>query len=105
MTRVTLFHAQDGRLSGYECRGHAGYAQAGSDIVCAAVSMLSYTCANALESVAGVEPDVLVHEGMMKVTVPIAQLSHDALVILRTFEQGINDIASSYPKYIHITLR
>lgn len=105
MTRVALFHAPDGRLSGFECRGHAGYAQAGSDIVCAAVSMLSYTCANALESVAGVQPDVAVREGLMQVSVPDEQLNHDALVILRTFEQGINDIASSYPKYIHITLR
>ena len=33
------------------------------------------------------------------------QMTHDAQIILRTFEQGIRDVASSYPKYIHITLR
>ena len=105
MTSVTLYRAADGRLSGFEFRGHAGYAQAGSDIVCAAVSVLSTTCVNALESVAGVKPQLIVRDGQMKAVVPEDQMTHDAQVILRTFEQGIRDVASSYPKYIHITLR
>lgn len=105
MTSVTLYRAADGRLSGFECRGHAGYAQTGSDIVCAAVSVLSTTCVNALESVAGVKPQLIVRDGLMKAVVPEDQMTHDAQVILRTFEQGIRDVASSYPKYIHITLR
>ncbi|MBR1607087.1 MAG: ribosomal-processing cysteine protease Prp, partial [Clostridia bacterium] len=46
MTRVTLYHDAEGRLSGFSCKGHAGYAEAGSDIVCAAVSALSITCCN-----------------------------------------------------------
>ncbi len=37
MTRVEFFD-QDGRISGFCCSGHSGYAEAGSDIVCAAVS-------------------------------------------------------------------
>ena len=41
----------------------------------------------------------------MKAVVPEDQMTHDAQIILRTFEQGIRDVASSYPKYIHITLR
>ena len=95
-----------GGLCGFECRGHAGYAQAGSDIVCAAVSVLSTTCVNALESVAGVKPQLIVRDGLMKAVVPEdSPMTHDAQVILRTFEQGIRDVASSYPKYIHITLR
>ena len=69
MTSVTLYRAADGRLSGFECRGHAGYAQAGSDIVCAAVSVLSTTCVNALESVAGVKPQLIVRDGLMKAVV------------------------------------
>ena len=105
MTSVTLYRAADGRLSGFECRGHAGYAQAGSDIVCAAVSVLSTTCVNALESVAGGKPQLIVRDGQMKAVVSEDQMTHDAQVILRTFEQGIRDVASSYPKYIHITLR
>ena len=51
MIRVT-FLQKDGLLAGFECRGHAGYAPAGEDIVCAAVSVLTTTCVNAMETVA-----------------------------------------------------
>ena len=56
-------------------------------------------------SVAGVKPQLIVRDGQMKAVVSEDQMTHDAQVILRTFEQGIRDVASSYPKYIHITLR
>ena len=37
MTTVT-FHSAQGRIDGFVVEGHSGYAEAGSDIVCAAVS-------------------------------------------------------------------
>ena len=37
MTTVT-FHSSGGRLDGVVVDGHSGYAEAGSDIVCAAIS-------------------------------------------------------------------
>ena len=37
MTRVEFFD-HEGRITGFCCSGHSGYAEAGSDIVCAAVS-------------------------------------------------------------------
>jgi uncharacterized protein YsxB (DUF464 family) len=37
MTTVT-FHSEEDRLVGFDVLGHSGYAQEGSDIVCAAVS-------------------------------------------------------------------
>lgn len=105
MTKVTLLRDAEGILTGFECKGHAGYAAAGSDIVCAAVSALSITCCNALESVAGVTPQTQEKDGWLTVRLSPEQRSHDALVILRVFEQGIRDIAASYPKYILFTDR
>ena len=37
MTTVT-FHSGSGRIDGFLVEGHSGYAEAGADIVCAAVS-------------------------------------------------------------------
>ena len=37
MTRVEFFD-HEGRITGFCCSGHSGYAEAGSDIVCATVS-------------------------------------------------------------------
>ena len=104
MTTVTLFYSE-GKLTGFMCKGHAGFARAGKDIVCAAVSVLSTTCANALESVAGVTPKVEAEDGYMKIMLPEGCDNHDAQVILRTFEQGMRDIEASYSKYIQITTR
>ena len=32
----------------FECTGHAGYARKGKDIICSAISMLAYNCANSI---------------------------------------------------------
>ena len=37
MTTVT-FHSEGSRLTGFEMKGHSGYAPQGEDIVCAALS-------------------------------------------------------------------
>ena len=37
MTTIRFYRSQ-GRLSGFTCRGHSGFAEAGADIVCAAVT-------------------------------------------------------------------
>lgn len=105
MIRVTLFKSPGGNITGFSCKGHAGYAEEGSDIVCAAVSALSITCANALQSVAGVEPEITEKDGFLTAQLREDQLTRDSQVILKTFEQGIRDMAASYPKYISFTDR
>lgn len=104
MTTVTFLRDARG-LCGIRVSGHAGYAPAGEDIVCAAASVLITTCANALESVAGIRPDVSQKPVMIQVALP-GGLSpageHDARVILRTAEQGFLDIAAQYPSYLQI---
>ena len=105
MIRVTLLRGSDGALAGFECKGHAGYAEAGSDIVCAAVSALSIACCNALESVAGVTPQAQEKDGFLTVRLSPEQRNHDAQTVLRVFEQGIHDIAASYPQNILFTDR
>ena len=105
MTRVTLYRGSDGNLCGFECKGHAGYAREGSDIVCAAVSALSITCANSLQSVAGIAPQTAEKDGYLTVRVSPEQQNRDVQVIFRVFEQGIRDIAASYPKHIVFTTR
>ena len=71
MTRVVLQEGPNG-LEGFKVTGHSGYGEAGSDIVCAAVSILTTTCVNALESVAGVVPQVIQRDEpvLLEVTLP-----------------------------------
>src|SRR5699024_11641055 len=54
MIRISLHHDGEGRLERIVVQGHAGYAEAGEDIVCAAVSGISIGLANASETLLGV---------------------------------------------------
>ena len=100
MIRVTLYR-ENGLLTGFECRGHADFAAYGQDIVCAAVSVLTTTCVNALETVAHVEAKVSAREGNMVVHLP-PDSGHDAQVILAAMRQGLSDIAEQYPKNLQL---
>ncbi len=104
MTTVTFLRDARG-LCGIRVSGHAGYAPAGEDIVCAAASVLITTCANALETVADICPEVSQKPAMIQVSLPggLSPASeHDAQIILRTAEQGFLDIAAQYPSYLQI---
>ena len=53
MTRA-LFTFEKGRLSGFEISGHTGFAQAGSDILCAAVTSAVRMTECSLNTVLGI---------------------------------------------------
>ena len=109
MIRVS-FDRQGDRITGFEAEGHSGYADSGSDIVCAAVSALLVNCANAIEEVARVSPAVRENEeaGFLSLRLPDAQdeaAEHDAQVILASTEIGINGIAQQYPGFVRVSSR
>ncbi len=88
-------------LLGFEMKGHSGYAEHGSDIVCASVSSAAYMTANTVTEIIGLPADISVDDGymMMKLT------SHDALKaqdILRGFELHMNELSQQYQ--INITV-
>ena len=49
MIKVTIYQSSEGKISGFAVQGHAGYAESGSDIVCAAVSVLTQNTVNSIE--------------------------------------------------------
>ncbi len=106
MTRATLLRDRLGRYAGFSVKGHTGYAQEGSDVVCAGISVLTTTCVNALEAVAGIAPLVTGGEdGFLEARLPQgitdAQM-HDAQVLLGALHQGLSDLADGYGKYIRL---
>ena len=61
MTRVEFFD-HEGRISGFCCSGHSGYAEAGSDIVCAAITSAVRLVDATVNDVLGLAASVKVHE-------------------------------------------
>ena len=70
MTRVEFFD-QDGRISGFCCSGHSGYAEAGSDIVCAAVSAAVAMAEATINDVCGAKAKVRVKEEDARITLTL----------------------------------
>ncbi len=103
MTNIRIL-SNSGRLCGYEVTGHTGYAPQGKDILCAALSMLSITCANAIEKIAGVKPQVYTDEdsGTLLLRLRPTQLSATTDTILNVFKLGAEQLQEDYPEHIQI---
>ena len=96
---------KDSKYSGFSCTGHAGYANKGNDIVCAAVSVLVINTANAIEKFADCDFEALSLEDEIKYvfnSVPDdkATLLMDALVL------GLKEIQKEYgKKYLDLVIQ
>ena len=61
MTVLKVF--RKGKLyTGFECSGHSGYAEAGSDIVCAAISTAVQYCINCGEKIARIPLEISIDQ-------------------------------------------
>ena len=61
MTTV-VFRMEDDRITGFEAKGHSGYAEAGEDIVCAAVTSAVRLVEATVNDVLGLAASVKVRE-------------------------------------------
>lgn len=50
MITITIFKNKSGSYKGFQCMGHADFANKGKDIVCSAVSILVINTINAMET-------------------------------------------------------
>ena len=104
-----VFSREGERLIGVRITGHSGYADHGSDIVCAAVSVLGCTCVNSLEAICGVTPQLNANdEGILDFTLPHSlddRQTHDAQVLMATLRQGISDIVQQYPRHVTLSIQ
>jgi len=110
VTAVIVYRRPDGGIAGFRAEGHAGskLARRGKDIVCSAVSALTQTAVNAMETVAGVPTEPAVDDGLLEVLLPAgltAKQAADCQIILRTVLQGLTDIEQSYPGQVRVVYK
>ena len=107
MISATLYQGKDG-LTACRITGHSGQAEAGRDIVCAAVSILGCTCVNAMESVCGIIPLVTENEeGMLAFQLPeiTPEENAKAQILMGALKQGLTDLADAYPRNVTLTIQ
>lgn len=92
-------------IKGFQVSGHAGYAEHGQDIVCAAASFLAITVVNSLELQLGKEGTVKTDDGYLYYRLPEGLTDEQmatAQIILKTLATGFQNLKDEYPKYISI---
>ena len=90
-------------INGFIVDGHSDFAEEGTDIVCAAVSILSYTALNSINLVAGIEPENINYSvddetGFMSLRTLVNNDKTD--VIYKSFIVGIELLLEDYSDYI-----
>lgn len=103
MIRVDFLTGPDSALCGFHVYGHSGYGEAGSDIVCAAVSSAVYLVANTITDVLHIPAHTQVMDGDLLLHVP----SGDAKACRDIFE-GLrlhlcDQLAVQYPQDINVS--
>ena len=106
MTTVT-FHMEGSRITGFDARGHSGYAEAGSDIVCAAVTSTVRLVECVLNDVMGLCASVKVNEKTALISLRIpGSLGQTAETTCQTILTGmmvyLSDLHNEYPDNLEV---
>ncbi|MBK0348955.1 ribosomal-processing cysteine protease Prp [Aerococcaceae bacterium zg-ZJ1578] len=108
MIKVTFFRDKAEQLYAYELTGHAGYADNGYDIVCAAVSTQVISVENSLHKLIDVPVETVVNDvegGYLKVTVQVIKDQHkqeQTQLLLEHLAFALEVIADSYSEFVKI---
>ncbi len=108
MTTVAFYAAAAGTLTGFQAEGHSGYAQAGEDIVCAAVSALTQSVLYGLTEVVKAPVDYEQRNNGAMLSVQFRPEADEAAVregqiLLRTLQGSLQAIARDYPRNVRIS--
>ena len=104
MIKVSIYKNDEGKMIGFRLSGHAGYAEHGQDIVCAAVSALVINAMNSIETFSS---DTFTYDedeesGMVDFKI-VSTLSPVSELLLNSLLLGIEGIIEGYgQQYIQI---
>jgi hypothetical protein len=104
MISVRFYKAEDGNIKGFSIDGHANYGDEGSDIVCAAVSMVAQTTALSLQELLNIPIQLEMDKGNMVCFLPdeYERSRDDAQLLLRAMELGLKNIEQGYKGNIRV---
>ena len=107
MTTVT-FRTDGGRIAGFTSRGHSGYADAGTDIVCAAVTSAIRYLEIVINDVLGLAASVRIREGeaaSLTFRLPgglSPELEETAQALLSGLMVYLSQLHSEYPDSVEV---
>ena len=104
MTRCEFF-TEDDRITGFSISGHSGYSEAGSDIVCAAISAVVSMAEATINDVCGAKAKVRVKSDDARITLTLpASCDEEETVqaVLAGMMLTLAGMRDDYPDYIEV---
>ena len=104
MTRCEFFTEND-RITGFSISGHSGYAEAGQDIICAAISAVVTMAEATINDVCGAKAKVRVKEEDARVTLTLpASCDEEEAVqaVLAGMLLTLAGMRDDYPDFIEV---
>ena len=104
MTKVTIYKNVKNECVGFKALGHAGYAEEGEDIVCAAISILTINTMNAIETFTDADVSLEMDEEIGFIEYRIEELTKETSLLLDTMVLGLQTMADdeNYAEYIDL---
>jgi uncharacterized protein YsxB (DUF464 family) len=97
MTSITVFRDLNHQIRGFHCIGHAGYADAGEDIVCAGISTLVINTINTFDQYTDEALEVTSDQETGGISVQFTKpLGHDGVLLMNSMILGLQGIQDTY---------
>lgn len=101
MIEIIFYTLSSGDLVGFRIKGHSGYAENGSDIVCSAVSSAALMTANTITEIFNISAEAYAEDGDMLLRV----FSKDAAIcrdLFAGFKLHMLSLEEQYSEYITV---
>lgn len=100
MTKVSIYKNKSGEYVKFTCEGHAGYADYGKDIVCAAISILVINTVNSLEEITkeAIQAEADEEAGRISCTFLKQPLKETSVALMDSLILGLGQIEAQYGK-------
>lgn len=98
-----VFSISGGDVNGFSVCGHSGYADSGSDIVCAAVSAMTMLTVNTVTEVIKADAEVECDESDASVIFRLLDGNDCARHIIKGFYCELCALSDEYPDFISVT--
>ena len=104
MTKVTIYKNDLNECVGFKVYEHAGFDEAGSDIVCSAISILTINTMNAIEQFTDVDFTQDVNEEECMIEFKIYKPTKETTLLLETMVLGLQTLEDNedYEDYIDL---
>jgi len=99
------FVKSNGKFCNFRIHGHSGYAEEGSDIVCAAVSAMAMLTVNNITESFGVPAKVVADEEGPVIDFKLVDIDERACALIAGLWRELAALANDYPKNIRVTVK